>query len=53
MMKRYFNVAVLAAVIISSGSLRAEDSPAFDYTKIYSLCLDANVKLALSLVEFV
>jgi hypothetical protein len=51
MMKRYFNVAVLAAVIISSGSLRAEDSPAFDYTKIYSLCLDANVKPALSLVE--
>lgn len=51
MMKRYFNVAVLAAVIISSGSLRAEDSLAFDYTKIYSLCLDANVKPALSLVE--
>jgi len=51
MITRYFNVAVLALAIISSNSLHAEDSPAFDYTKIYSLCLDANVKPALSLIE--
>ena len=51
MMKRYFNVSVITLLIISSGSLRAEDSTAFDYRKIYSLCLDANVKPALTLIE--
>ena len=51
MMTRYFKVAALAVAIISSYSLRAENSLEFNYTKIYSLCLDANVKSALSLVE--
>lgn len=49
-MKKYFNTLLLA-LIISTGSLFAQDSLAYDYPKIYAFCLDANVKPVLSLIE--